>query len=131
MRIYLNDHLGGSTFGVEIVRHAAGESAGTRLGAFLARLATEIEEDRPQLRLLMEALDVVPNPAKVATGWAAEKARRLKPDGLPGGSSSLGRVLDLEAPPGRCEGSSVRRRRTERILDSITDGLFAVDGEWA
>ena len=36
---YLNDHLGGATFGVELVRRAARENEGSELGAFLSQLA--------------------------------------------------------------------------------------------
>ena len=44
--IYLNDHLAGSTGGVELVKRAARSNRESELGEFLATLAVEIGEDR-------------------------------------------------------------------------------------
>ena len=77
---YLNDHLGGSTFGVELVGRAADENEGSELGAFLSQLAKEIESDRESLEAIMAQLGVKADRAKVAIGWSAEKVGRLKPN---------------------------------------------------
>ena len=53
LAIYLNDHLAGSTVGVELARRARGSNDGTELGEFLATLAAEIEEDRDTLGEVM------------------------------------------------------------------------------
>jgi hypothetical protein len=95
--IYLNDHLAGSTGGLELVKRAAGEHDGTELGTFLHRLHAEIEEDRRVLEQLMEQLDVTSNPAKRAAAWAGEKAGRLKLNGELRGTSPLTPLIELEA----------------------------------
>jgi len=100
LAIYLNDHFAGSTFGVEVVRRARDQNAGTELGEFLERLAVDIRQDRQALERIMRMLDVRRDGAKVAAGWLAEKARRAKPNGRLGRYSPLGRVLDLETLSG-------------------------------
>lgn len=96
LAIYLNDHLAGATGGLELARRVARENPDGQLGESLRRLATEIEEDREQLLRIMEALDVGRDRIKVAGGWAAEKAGRLKPNGRLFGYSPLSRVIELE-----------------------------------
>ncbi len=94
---YLNDHLAGATGGAELVKRAARENEGNELGAFLAGLAKEIEEDRETLQSLMGELGVKPDRVKVAAGWAAEKAGRLKPNAQLLGYSPLSPLVELEA----------------------------------
>jgi hypothetical protein len=94
--IYLNDHLGGSTLGVELSRRAASSNEGTELGAFLERLAGEIEEDRDTLKAIMDRLGVKEDKLKVAAGWAGEKAGRLKPNASLFSYSPLSRLVELE-----------------------------------
>jgi hypothetical protein len=96
LSIYLNDHLGGSTMGVELARRSAQNNGGTSLGELLEQLTAEIVEDRVALRRLMERLAVRPNGIKVALAWAAEKGGRLKLNGRLGGYSPLSRVIELE-----------------------------------
>ena len=95
--IYLNDHLAAATGARELVRRAAGSNGRTRYGTFLKRLAREIDEDRETLLALMRDLDVGVDHAKVAAGWAAEKAGRLKLNGQLLSYSPLSRVVELEA----------------------------------
>jgi hypothetical protein len=94
--IYLNDHLAGSTGGLELAKRAAGEHEHTALGTFLAQLRDEIAEDRRALEDLMEQLGVHADRAKVAVAWAGEKAGRLKPNGELRGSSPLTPLVELE-----------------------------------
>lgn len=96
LAVYLNDHLAGSTVAVELSRRAAGEHAGTELGAVFGRLATEIAQDRQALRRLMEATGVRPQLAKVAAAWAGEKAGRLKLNGHLLKRSPLSPLVELE-----------------------------------
>jgi hypothetical protein len=77
LSIYLNDHLAGATAGVELARRVAPEG-----------LAEEIEEDRAVLEEVMQRLSVGRDHVRLALGWGAEKALRLKPGG---------RFEDLEA----------------------------------
>jgi hypothetical protein len=96
LAIYLNDHLAGSTGGLELVKRAAGEHEGTALGTFLAELRDEIAEDRQVLEELMERLGVTQDKAKVAVAWAGEKAARLKLNGELRGTSPLTPLIELE-----------------------------------
>lgn len=94
--IYLNDHLAGSVVGVELAKRAASSNEGSELGAFLAGLAEEIEEDREALKAVMDHLEVAENRIKVPIAWAAEKVGRLKPNGQLRGYSPLSRLVELE-----------------------------------
>jgi hypothetical protein len=94
--IYLNDHLAGSTMGLELVRRARGANRGSPLGEFLEGLAREIEDDRKTLEGMMEDLEIRKDPIKVAAGWALEKAGRLKLNGQLTGYSPLSRLVELE-----------------------------------
>jgi hypothetical protein len=97
LAIYLNDHLAGATGALELAKRAAGSNRGTELGTFLARLRDEIAEDRASLVEAMRRLDVGRDRTKIAAGWAAEKAGRLKLNGRLIGYSPLSRVVELEA----------------------------------
>ena len=94
--IYLNDHLAGSTLGVELSRRSASENRGSQYAAFLERLCREILEDRRTLEAVMRALDVDRSPAKPAGAWLLEKLSRLKLNGQVRGYSPLSRLLELE-----------------------------------
>jgi hypothetical protein len=94
--IYLNDHLAGSTAGVELARRARGSNEGTEYGEVLERIAQEIDEDRKTLQELMSRLEIKRDHPKVAAGWIAEKLGRLKPNGQLTGYSPLSRLVELE-----------------------------------
>ncbi len=96
LAIYLNDHLAGSTVGVELSKRAAGSNRGNPYGDFLEGLATEIAEDRQTLIETMRALDVGVDRLKVLGAWGAEKLGRLKPNGSLRNYSPLSRVVELE-----------------------------------
>lgn len=93
---YLNDHLLGSTVGLELVRRAARENKGSELGAFLSGLAREIEDDRDTLLAVMSELGVTPDRLKVGAGWTIEKLGRLKPNAQLRGYSPLSPLVELE-----------------------------------
>jgi hypothetical protein len=93
---YLNDHLAGSTAGVELARRAASENAGSPLGEFLSGLAQEVEDDRAALRELMASVGVGPDRKKLVVAWAGEKAGRLKPNAQLVGYSPLSPLIELE-----------------------------------
>jgi hypothetical protein len=96
LSIYLNDHLAGSTAGIELVKRARGENEGSELGSFLEKLAKEIEADRTRLGGFMDDLGIRKDPLKVAAGWGLEKAGRLKLNGQLKGYSPLSRLVELE-----------------------------------
>lgn len=96
LRIYLQDHLAGSTGGLELVRRARGANEGTPYGDPLAQLADDIEADRRSLESIMEDLGFGADRAKNIAFWAAEKAGRLKLNGQLTGYSPLSRMTELE-----------------------------------
>jgi hypothetical protein len=96
LAIYLNDHLAGSTAGVELARRAASNNAGNEYGSVLSGIASEIEEDRAMLEALMDRLGVGRDRVKTAAAWMAEKAGRLKPNGHLLSYSPLSRLEELE-----------------------------------
>jgi hypothetical protein len=97
LAIYLNDHLAGSTLGVELVRRVSSSNReDPELGAPLEQLRTEIEEDRAILEQLMDGLGVRRDRVKPAVAWTGEKLGRLKLNGRLSGYSPLSRVLELE-----------------------------------
>ena len=94
--IYLNDHLAGSTGGLELARRTAGAHRGTAVGTTLTRLAKEIQEDREALLAIMADLEVPVRQYKVAAAWAAEKVGRLKLNGRLLDRSPLSSLVELE-----------------------------------
>jgi hypothetical protein len=96
LSIYLNDHLAGATFGVELAKRSRASNEGTPLGDFLDRLLREIETDRETLERLMRELGIRPDRVKTYGAWAAEKLGRLKLNGQLRGYSPLSRLVELE-----------------------------------
>jgi hypothetical protein len=96
LAIYLNDHLAGSTAGLELARRAVGNNRGTGYGNVLAEVAEEIAEDRAALIDVMDRLSVGRDRVKVAGGWAAEKLGRLKLNGSLLSYSPLSRMVEIE-----------------------------------
>lgn len=94
--IYLNDHLAGSTAGVERARMTRDANQATEFAAPLTVLCEEIEEDRDSLVSIMDDLGVGRSKVKPAIGWLGERVGRLKPNGQLRGYSPLSRVVDLE-----------------------------------
>jgi hypothetical protein len=88
LRIYLQDHLAGSTAGLELARRTRGANEGTEYGTPLAKIADEIEADRRQLEGIIDDLGF--------GGDRLEKAGRLKLNGQLTGYSPLSRVVELE-----------------------------------
>jgi hypothetical protein len=121
LAIYLNDHLAGSTAGLELARRARGANEGTELGAFLATLVAEIEEDRETLLEVMQAVGAGQDRVKVKAAWAAEKVGRLKLNGRLTGYSPLSRVVELEGLSLGVEG----KRSLWRMLHALEDPRLA------
>jgi hypothetical protein len=94
--IYLNDHLAGSTVGIELAKRSHSANRGTEVGRFLEWLIGEIEEDRRVLEQLMDRLDIGRDPVKRAVGWTTEKLGRLKLNGSLFSYSPLSRLVELE-----------------------------------
>jgi hypothetical protein len=96
LRIYLQDHLAGSTGGLELARRARGANEDTAYGEPLAKLADDIEADRRSLESIMDDLGFGADRAKNVAFWVGEKAGRLKLNGQLTGYSPLSRVIELE-----------------------------------
>jgi hypothetical protein len=96
LSIYLNDHLAGSTAGVELAKRSLSSNRATPYGDFLEWLMEQIAEDRRSLISLMSRLGIRRDPFKQAAGWGIEKAGRLKLNGRLTGYSPLSRLVELE-----------------------------------
>jgi hypothetical protein len=88
--VYLNDHLAGSTLGLELARRMAAsaepesepESESESESATVLRgLVAEIAEDRSALLAIMATLGIPVRGYKVFAAWAGEKLGRLKLNG--------------------------------------------------
>ncbi len=86
LSVYLNDHLAGATAGVDLAHRAVG-----------GEIAAEIEEDRGALIEVMDHLRVRQDPAKVALGWAAMQAARLRFAAELLGHAPVSRLEQIEA----------------------------------
>jgi hypothetical protein len=86
LSVYLNDHLAGATAGVNLAQRTVGGD-----------IAAEIEEDRAALIEVMDRLEVRQDPVKVALGWAAVRAARLRFVAGLLGHAPLGRLEEIEA----------------------------------
>jgi hypothetical protein len=93
---YLNDHLGGSTAGLELARRIGSETRGTEAGAVMDGVATDIAEDRRTLEELMASFGVTADPVKQAVAWVSLQAGRLKLNPMLLGPA-LSRFEELEA----------------------------------
>jgi hypothetical protein len=93
---YLNIHLAGANAGVEMAQRLHKRAAAGPDAASLARLAEEIEQDRDELRGLVEQLGEAGHPVKKAAGWVAGKAHRLTVGKLLTGDEHLTVLLETE-----------------------------------
>lgn len=115
--IYLNDHLAGSTLGLDLARRLARAEREWSGGPTLTAIAEEIAEDRASLIELMGVLAVPIRRYKTGAAWAAEKASRLKLNGRLLRRSPLSRVFELEmlrlGVTGKAAGWRTLRTRAE------------------
>ncbi|MFF3735118.1 hypothetical protein ACFYXM_33775 [Streptomyces sp. NPDC002476] len=93
--IYLNDHLMGTTTGVERVCHLVRSVRGSALAGVLGPVA-EIVQDRTSLLGIMRDLRIPVRRYKACAGWTAEKVARLKSNGRLARRSPLSTFLELE-----------------------------------
>jgi hypothetical protein len=75
---YLNDHLAGASFAIEILERMRAGRADPALRNLAEELLTEIEDDRAVLQSIIEKFDSERSVAKEAAAWVAEKASRMK-----------------------------------------------------
>lgn len=118
LAIYLNDHLSGATAGLELFRRAAQGQQGRDPDNALSDLAKQIEQDRDSLIQIMTDLGVPTDRSKVALGWLAEKAGRLKPNGHLFSRSPLSDVLELESMLLGVQGKAACWRTLRTLADN-------------
>jgi hypothetical protein len=96
LSIYLNDHSGGSKFGVDLAMRIAKSHEGTQTGLTFSYIAREIEQDRETLRILMSELGIRTTVVKRVVAATADKAARLKLNGEIIGRSPLSSLIEME-----------------------------------
>ena len=77
---YLQDHLAGSTAGIESFDRVAEGHSDEAVRSVVAALADEIRADKASLEGIMERIGAKPSTVKNAGAWLGEKAGRLKPN---------------------------------------------------
>jgi hypothetical protein len=117
LRIYLNDHLAGATFGRALVRRAASENPAGEFGLFLSGLRQEIEEDHETLQRVMGCVHAPSNPAKQLAAVLAERAGRLKLNGSVRNYSDLSRLVELDG----LAAGIIGKHALWRALDVLND----------
>jgi hypothetical protein len=75
---YLNDHLAGAAFAIELLERLRDTHPEEPLGRFAAEILGEIEEDRAVLQETARRCGSLGSAVKEVTSWLAEKASRLK-----------------------------------------------------
>jgi len=121
--VYLNDHLAGSTVGLELARRMAA-SAEPQFATVLRGLMAEIAEDRSALLAIMASLGIPVRGYKVFAAWAGEKAGRLKLNGHLLSRSPLSSLEETEILRLGVEGKAAGWR-TLRALASRDNRLDA------
>ncbi|MCY1076759.1 hypothetical protein [Archangium lansingense] len=116
LKIYLNDHLAGSTVGLELARRAKTENAGNAVGEYLDTFVSELREERMMLLSVMWMLGLKRDVVKQGVAWVGEKLGRLKLNGQLTGYSPLSRVVELESLCLGSEGRLSMWRTLQRLV---------------
>ena len=96
VRIYLEDHLAGSTAGLELAKRAAKANKENEYGRELREFIEQLHQERSILDNLLKSFGGRPNPVKQGGAWVGEKLGRLKLNGSITGYSPLSRLVELE-----------------------------------
>jgi len=115
--IYLNDHLGGATMGVELFRRASRSAQGP-VKTQLQELTTEVEQDRESLRTLMGTLGLPVHRYMALGGWVLEKVGRFKPNGRLFSRSPLSDLIEVEGLLLGVQGKAAAFRILRRLADT-------------
>jgi hypothetical protein len=76
--IYLQDHLAGAAYAIDLVEFMRDEHQGDELGQFAATLLVDIKTDRDTLQRLADRAGAGSSTFKELTAWFSEKVSRLK-----------------------------------------------------
>ncbi|HEX3238917.1 MAG TPA: hypothetical protein VHR18_02135 [Solirubrobacterales bacterium] len=121
----MNDHLAGSTVGLELAkRTAASNREDEEFALPLERIRDEIEADKRTLEAVMDELGVGRDRLKPIGAWLAEKVGRLKTNGQLRGYSPLSRLIELE---GLYVGISGKARLWGVLEASVRERVPATD----
>lgn len=115
--VYLNDHLAGSSGGVELIRRTAKAHEDTERGETLRRLAEEIEEDKAALQEMMTRLGVPQQRYKVLLAAVGEKLGRVKANGYALRRSPLSGLIELETMSLGVQGKAALWRTLRGLAD--------------
>jgi hypothetical protein len=96
LRIYLADHLAGSSGGVSLARRIAKQNSGNEFGREMSEIADAIDADRVALKGIMDRVGARERRWRQAGAALGERFSRLKPNGRLFGYSPLSRVLEFE-----------------------------------
>ena len=77
---YLHDHLGGSSFALELLEKLASEFQGTPSGDVARKLHEQVQMDRATLEQLIAQVGEPHTGVYDALGWIAERISRIKHD---------------------------------------------------
>jgi hypothetical protein len=94
---YLHDHLGGAKAAIDLLEEMRNHQEEQPLKDFAANLLIEVQADRDTLQRLAEEVGGGSNLFKEFTGWAAEKATRLKLGQGSGGDFGIFEALEFLA----------------------------------
>ncbi len=125
LAVYLNDHLAGSDFAVEVLDHLTSENP--HLKPSLEALKKDIEEDREQLRILMRHLHIQESRVRKAGTWISESIAEVKLDVDDDTDGPLRRLERLEALAIGIEGKVALWRALEAAPSN--EALAAMDYE--
>lgn len=78
LAVYLHDHLGGSSFAVELLEKLVSEFHGTASGEIARELLQEVQADRKTLEQLIAKVGEERKGLYDALGWIAERLSRIK-----------------------------------------------------
>ncbi|NCT92061.1 hypothetical protein GXB85_14025 [Cellulomonas sp. APG4] len=96
LRVYLDDHLAGSSAGARRMRHAAGRLARTPVGPDLEAVAHEVASEQRELAAVVDALGLSRSRLKEFAARVGEIVARLKPDGGLRRSSPMTALIEAE-----------------------------------
>ena len=78
LHTYLQDHLAGATFGVNLLKDLSEQKVDKELAALAAKLVAEVQLDRETLDRIVNSLGEESSALKDAGAWVAQKLGRTK-----------------------------------------------------
>lgn len=94
---YLNDHLAGSVWALELLDRLIDTYREKPLEQFFRNLRDDVRQDQEQLKELMQKLGAEESPVRKAGAWVVEKLSRGKIELGDSAEGEIGLLLALEA----------------------------------